>query len=94
MDNKQEVRSQFSLALLASLTVLQMIDIVETVYRGASKGRGLVVSPKGRPSCRSSFDLLTTPPQITPLAIDTRVVLPIIESPLSRLRPETITPCI
>lgn len=24
-----------------------MIDIVETVYRGASKGRGLVVSPKG-----------------------------------------------
>lgn len=27
-------------------TVLQLIDIVETVYRGASKGRGLVVSPK------------------------------------------------
>lgn len=25
-----------------------MIDIIETVYRGASKGRGLVVSPKGR----------------------------------------------
>lgn len=25
-----------------------MIDIVETVYRGASKGRGLVVSPKGK----------------------------------------------
>lgn len=24
-----------------------MIDIVETVYRGASKGRGLVVAPKG-----------------------------------------------
>jgi hypothetical protein len=24
-----------------------LIDIVETVYRGASKGRGLVVSPKG-----------------------------------------------
>ena len=24
-----------------------MIDIIETVYRGASKGRGLVVSPKG-----------------------------------------------
>ncbi|KNZ75074.1 Thioredoxin-like protein 4A [Termitomyces sp. J132] len=23
-----------------------MIDIIETVYRGASKGRGLVVSPK------------------------------------------------
>ena len=25
-----------------------MIDIVETVYRGASKGRGLVVAPKGK----------------------------------------------
>ncbi|KAJ1921427.1 U4/U6-U5 snRNP complex subunit dib1 [Mycoemilia scoparia] len=24
----------------------EMIDLVETVYRGASKGRGLVVSPK------------------------------------------------
>lgn len=26
----------------------EMIDILETVYRGAKKGRGLVVSPKGR----------------------------------------------
>lgn len=26
----------------------QLIDIIETVYRGASKGRGLVVSPKGQ----------------------------------------------
>ena len=25
----------------------QLVDIIETVYRGASKGRGLVVSPKG-----------------------------------------------
>jgi DIM1 family U5 snRNP protein len=25
----------------------EFIDIIETVYRGASKGRGLVVSPKG-----------------------------------------------
>lgn len=25
----------------------QMIDVIETVYRGASKGRGLVVAPKG-----------------------------------------------
>ena len=24
----------------------EMIDLIETVYRGASKGRGLVVSPK------------------------------------------------
>ncbi|KIM60250.1 hypothetical protein SCLCIDRAFT_16365 [Scleroderma citrinum Foug A] len=27
----------------------ELIDIIETVYRGASKGRGLVVSPKGVP---------------------------------------------
>ncbi|KAF8828547.1 hypothetical protein HHX47_DHR3000384 [Lentinula edodes] len=27
----------------------KLIDIIETVYRGASKGRGLVVSPKGSP---------------------------------------------
>ncbi|KAI3487055.1 hypothetical protein L1887_49091 [Cichorium endivia] len=26
----------------------ELIDIVEVVYRGASKGRGLVISPKGR----------------------------------------------
>lgn len=25
----------------------ELIDLIETVYRGASKGRGLVVSPKG-----------------------------------------------
>lgn len=26
----------------------ELIDIVEVVYRGASKGRGLVISPKGK----------------------------------------------
>jgi DIM1 family U5 snRNP protein len=26
----------------------KMIDVIETVYRGASKGRGLVVAPKGK----------------------------------------------
>ena len=26
----------------------EFIDVVEVVYRGARKGRGLVVSPKGR----------------------------------------------
>jgi hypothetical protein len=31
----------------ANLKLGQLIDIIETVYRGASKGRGLVVSPKG-----------------------------------------------
>jgi hypothetical protein len=25
----------------------EMIDIIETIYRGATKGKGLVVSPKG-----------------------------------------------
>lgn len=28
----------------------ELIDIIETIYRGAKKGRGLVVSPKGK-SC-------------------------------------------
>lgn len=26
----------------------ELIDIIETIYKGAKKGRGLVVSPKGR----------------------------------------------
>jgi U5 snRNP protein, DIM1 family len=30
----------------------EFIDIVETVYRGARKGRGLVVSPKGAVTSR------------------------------------------
>ncbi len=32
----------------------EFIDIVETVYRGARKGRGLVVSPKGKKTIFSS----------------------------------------
>jgi DIM1 family U5 snRNP protein len=28
----------------------ELIDIIETIYRGAKKGRGLVVSPKGEMS--------------------------------------------
>ena len=31
----------------------ELIDIIETIYRGAKKGRGLVVSPKG--SCLFLF---------------------------------------
>ena len=31
----------------------ELIDIVEVVYRGASKGRGLVVSPRGELSFSS-----------------------------------------
>jgi hypothetical protein len=43
---------------------IQLIDIIETVYRGASKGRGLVVSPKGQLSmhCYQPYSL-------TPLSI-------------------------
>ncbi|KAF8874397.1 mitosis protein DIM1-domain-containing protein [Gymnopilus junonius] len=37
------------------VTIPSLIDIIETVYRGASKGRGLVVSPKGE----SDFFLTT-----------------------------------
>lgn len=29
----------------------ELIDIIETIYKGAKKGRGLVVSPKGEPKC-------------------------------------------
>lgn len=36
-----------------------MIDIIETVYRGASKGRGLVVSPKGLPASLPMLTFLT-----------------------------------
>lgn len=28
----------------------ELIDIIETIYKGAKKGRGLVVSPKGQHS--------------------------------------------
>jgi Mitosis protein DIM1 len=48
MDNKQEVRLLcVSLNQGPNSLYCQLIDIIETVYRGASKGRGLVVSPKG-----------------------------------------------
>jgi Mitosis protein DIM1 len=48
MDNKQEVRLLCdSLHRGPNSLYCQLIDIIETVYRGASKGRGLVVSPKG-----------------------------------------------
>jgi U5 snRNP protein, DIM1 family len=58
MEDKQEVCT-ISL-LYTSLThdlSTQLIDIIETVYRGASKGRGLVVSPKGKgfPPCNLTF---------------------------------------
>jgi mitosis protein DIM1 len=48
MDNKQEV-CLLCVSLFQGLNTFccKLIDIIETVYRGASKGRGLVVSPKG-----------------------------------------------
>jgi hypothetical protein len=33
----------------------ELIDIIETIYRGAKKGRGLVVSPKGQISFPTPF---------------------------------------
>jgi len=35
-----------------------MIDIIETIYRGASKGRGLVVSPKGTEVPSSNYSVV------------------------------------
>lgn len=47
MDNKQEVRLCYVHVVIYINDLPKLIDIIETVYRGASKGRGLVVSPKG-----------------------------------------------
>ena len=34
----------------------ELIDIIETIYRGAKKGRGLVVSPKGKLNIRLAVE--------------------------------------
>ena len=34
----------------------ELIDIIETIYRGAKKGRGLVVSPKGTSTLHTLLD--------------------------------------
>ena len=36
----------------------EMIDIIETIYRGARKGRGLVVSPKGQSTLSAWLEAL------------------------------------
>lgn len=44
----------------------ELIDIIETIYKGAKKGRGLVVSPKGKiaRSLRRNVNQLLTAMQI------------------------------
>ena len=36
----------------------ELIDIIETIYRGAKKGRGLVISPKGKPHSHNQSNLV------------------------------------
>lgn len=43
----------------------ELIDIIETIYRGAKKGRGLVVSPKGKKMIKT-FSFLLFPPTLPP----------------------------
>ena len=38
----------------------ELIDIIETIYRGAKKGRGLVVSPKGTSAWSFSLWMLSS----------------------------------
>lgn len=39
----------------------ELIDIIETIYRGAKKGRGLVVSPKGMNTINSASSGCVSP---------------------------------
>ena len=56
MDSKQEVgEPPHDPCAYGDAGLGQLIDIIETVYRGASKGRGLVVSPKGVSMLRCSL---------------------------------------
>ncbi len=73
----------------------ELIDIIETIYRGAKKGRGLVVSPKGTLpnlifSLPKAVVLAISRPwtdswQTTPRDTDTR--RPVSRCSLLRLRP-------
>ncbi|KAG8941557.1 U4/U6-U5 snRNP complex subunit dib1 [Tulasnella sp. 408] len=54
----------------------ELIDIIETVYRGASKGRGLVVSPKGGLSSIGPQLLSHHLYQIIPRATDIKLYEP------------------
>lgn len=44
----------------------ELIDIIETIYRGAKKGRGLVVSPKGESDICLALERMADFAQITP----------------------------
>jgi hypothetical protein len=50
----------------------ELIDIIETIYRGAKKGRGLVVSPKGELNFCLRLERKADDVQITPPDTDTR----------------------
>ena len=50
----------------------ELIDIIETIYRGAKKGRGLVVSPKGITLLVSDGRKCVDKSQITRRGIDIR----------------------
>jgi hypothetical protein len=50
----------------------ELIDIIETIYRGAKKGRGLVVSPKGESTLCGRDSTELTVIQITRPDIATR----------------------
>lgn len=58
----------------------EMIDVIETVYRGARKGRGLVVAPKGTRRGSSTHDSSrpsdAAPAQTTPRSIATEAAPP------------------
>ena len=45
----------------------EMIDIIETIYRGARKGRGLVVSPKGQSTLSGRIETLKSQERISKL---------------------------
>lgn len=49
----------------------ELIDIIETIYRGAKKGRGLVVSPKGELNICQALIRMADLSQITPRDTDT-----------------------
>lgn len=57
----------------------ELIDIIETIYKGAKKGRGLVVSPKGTSDLRLVIDIPFANSQllqITRPGTDTKHCLP------------------